>query len=119
MKVCVKACMSTPCASNGTGSATFTFPEDFPGFRGHFPDRPVLPGVCLVQAGVALAGAMMHRDVRLKAIVTAKFLSAILPREPVEVRAGLQEVSSQEGLIKVSVRRDGTQIAQLNLRVGW
>lgn len=31
-------------------TAHFCFSQEFIGFKGHFPGRPVLPGVCKIQA---------------------------------------------------------------------
>ncbi len=33
---------------DGSLTAEIEFPGTFIGFQGHFPDRPVLPGVCKV-----------------------------------------------------------------------
>ncbi|MEO8936638.1 MAG: hypothetical protein ABI277_16940 [Burkholderiaceae bacterium] len=61
-----------------------------PSFEGHFPSRPIVPGVVLLDCGLrAIAahrstsfGSASHGDVR---IGTAKFLSMVGPGEPVRL----------------------------------
>ena len=44
-------------ADDGSLTARFVFPAEFTGFRGHFPEQPVLPAVCKIQAVVAMLEA--------------------------------------------------------------
>lgn len=66
--------MSAPAASG-----RFTVPADHPSLPGHFPGRPVVPGVVLLDAVFALAGTQPARLLR------AKFAAPVLPGEEVEV----------------------------------
>ena len=53
--------------------AHFRFADNFVGFQGHFPGRPVLPAVCQVGAVIAMLEAQLADDVELIEIVSAKF----------------------------------------------
>ena len=58
-------------------------PADHPAYAGHFPGRPILPGVVLLDAALhALAARQgmpgIHGSAQLK---SAKFLSPVLPGE--------------------------------------
>ncbi len=78
-----KALTGLSTGPNGKIAAHVRFPRDFGGFRGHFPDLPVVPGVCLVQAAVALVEASQKRSFRLQRITSAKFFSVVSPEDDV------------------------------------
>ena len=64
---------------DGHWTARFIFPPEFTGFRGHFPGRPVLPGVCMVQAVTTALAARRNGPVRLQRIVSAKWFAPVTP----------------------------------------
>lgn len=56
-------------------------PADHPAYAGHFPGRPILPGVVLLDAALhalAARGGVQAGPAQLK---SAKFLSPVLPGE--------------------------------------
>ena len=56
---------------------------DHPAYAGHFPGRPILPGVVLLdQAQRALEQACA---LRINGLALAKFLSPVLPGEALEL----------------------------------
>jgi 3-hydroxymyristoyl/3-hydroxydecanoyl-(acyl carrier protein) dehydratase len=62
---------------------TLHFPADHPAFAGHFPGRPIVPGVLLLDAAVhALAEAFGPAAARCE-VSAAKFLSPVGPGETV------------------------------------
>lgn len=71
------------------------FPRDDPMFVGHFPGRPLVPGVILTEAlaqtaGIAAASGFAddkHPLFLLSAIRGMKFLEAVLPESEVLLRA--------------------------------
>lgn len=48
-------------------------------FKGHFPDRPVVPGVCMVQISKELAEKCIQQHLRIAEISQIKYLKPIIP----------------------------------------
>jgi 3-hydroxyacyl-[acyl-carrier-protein] dehydratase len=59
----------------------FRFPASDPVFAGHFPGRPVVPGVFQLEMIHAAMEWSLSREVAVREISRAKFLRPILPDE--------------------------------------
>lgn len=79
--------------SNADGSATveFCFPADDPTFGGHFPTRPLLPGVFQLEMARFAAEAVLKCPLGVREITKARFLRPIIPTETVRVALKLAE----------------------------
>ena len=80
-----------------------TIPAGHPAFAGHFPGRPILPGVVLLDAALhalAARGGMQAGPVQLK---SAKFLSPVLPGEALT----LHYAESPGGSFRFEIRCTG------------
>jgi 3-hydroxymyristoyl/3-hydroxydecanoyl-(acyl carrier protein) dehydratase len=75
----------------GESAWQFRFRSDEPTFAGHFPGRPVLPGVFQVEMSRFAAERALHCRLALREISKAKFVRPILPEEIVEVDLKLSE----------------------------
>jgi 3-hydroxyacyl-[acyl-carrier-protein] dehydratase len=62
-----------------TMTARFTLPSDHPALPGHFPGRPIVPGVLLLDAAFNAIGVPILKVIR------AKFLAPLGPGEEVEI----------------------------------
>jgi 3-hydroxyacyl-[acyl-carrier-protein] dehydratase len=79
--------------------------EDF--LTGHFPGRPMMPGVILVEAIAQLGGVVAQtdpaitplRDLRLTAVRAAKILGAAVPGETLEIHAKVE--GRMGGLVQI------------------
>ncbi|WP_092192622.1 hypothetical protein [Desulfomicrobium norvegicum] len=80
----------------------FIFPPTFVGFDGHFPDRPILPGIVQVLAGMLTAS---DDSMTLHKVAKAKFSRVITPGELMLVRAETQ-------------KKDGNILATIIISVG-
>lgn len=56
-------------------------PAGHPAFAGHFPGRPIVPGVVLLDQAILFAEALLGRKVERWQIGNAKFLSPAGPGE--------------------------------------
>ena len=66
---------------DGKYRVSMCFDETFTGFKGHFPGRPVLPGVCQILAFSVFACNASGMKLKLREITKAKFLSVVEPGE--------------------------------------
>lgn len=66
---------------------TFTIPANHRSLDGHFPDRPVVPGVVVLESAYALA-ASDGSTTRALALSRVKFTRPVLPEQPVTVLVG-------------------------------
>lgn len=103
---------------DGELTATFSFPADFIGFQGHFPDNPVLPGICMIQAFLVMYAAHTGQEARLDTVLTAKFTGVIsvdqtcfftLTESPGKVPGTLR--------LTGAIKRAGEQVASVKLRI--
>ena len=65
----------------GTISAQVTFHVNHPIFKGHFPDMPIVPGVCQTQMLGEIFGEALCKTMRLRNAASIKFLSPVDPNK--------------------------------------
>jgi 3-hydroxyacyl-[acyl-carrier-protein] dehydratase len=65
-------------ALNGD-TAEFFIGADFPAFNGHFPDRPLLPGVAHIELCLLAAARLAGRPLTVKTLHKAKFARPVPP----------------------------------------
>ena len=114
----LKACFhSARTGQDGTLFFEFTYPATFTGFQGHFPDDPILPGVCLLQSlrvGLEQAWSV---PLRLAEISNAKFIAPTRPGE--KLAFNVTVAARQNGLLtlKAKVTRNQERIAELSAKL--
>jgi 3-hydroxyacyl-[acyl-carrier-protein] dehydratase len=74
---------------DGTHVFEFRFPAASPVFSGHFPGRPLLPGVFQLEMARMAAEQVLCCKLRLRMIPRSKFQSPVLPEELVSMRLKL------------------------------
>jgi 3-hydroxyacyl-[acyl-carrier-protein] dehydratase len=76
--------------TEGTGYKKLTGKEYF--FEGHFPGRPVMPGVLIVEAIAQTAMTVAGRgDLMLKGVENVKFRQTIEPQDTVKINVQLKQ----------------------------
>ncbi|HNW39635.1 MAG TPA: hypothetical protein PL125_06565 [Candidatus Omnitrophota bacterium] len=118
LKRSIQECMSD--LSGGpehTLTANFIFPDNFLGFNGHFPGKPILPGVCKVQAVIAMLESSKNKYILLKEVVLAKFFSPVTCNEKIDFN--LEEKAEPNGdiLVKTMITKAEKKIAEIHLRI--
>src|SRR5262247_1681635 len=71
--------------ADGTATMEFRFDADDPTFAGHFPSRPLLPGVFQLEMARAAAEWALDRSLAVREVCRAKFMRPILPGEIVRL----------------------------------
>ena len=82
-------------------------PADHPAFPGHFPGRPIVPGVVLLDQAIRFAEAMLGRPGLHWQVGNAKFFSPVGPEEVLTFSL-LQKPS---GAVAFTVRGNGRDVA--------
>ena len=77
--------------ADGTVVIEFQFGADDPTFAGHFPTRPLLPGVFQLEMARAAAEWALDCSLTIREVCKAKFRRPILPDEIVRVDLKLSE----------------------------
>lgn len=97
--------------------AEIAFTEAFPGFAGHFPGFPILPGVILLQLGHALLKRAVSPEMKINAIEQAKFSRQVFPGDRLQALANYERLENIWRM-KVKVTRSGRTVATMTLRAG-
>ena len=96
-----------------------------PYFQGHFPGRPIMPGVLILEAMAQAAGILVFRTLDAKpdensvyyyaGIDNARFKKPVLPGDRLEIEVAI--VGSKRGLWKFScvARVDGGVVTQADI----
>jgi 3-hydroxyacyl-[acyl-carrier-protein] dehydratase len=71
--------------ADGSAALTFCFPVSDPTFAGHFPTRPLLPGVFQIEMARIAAEAALNCPLAIAEVTKAKFLRPIIPTETVRL----------------------------------
>jgi len=97
--------------------ARFIFPEEFIGFKGHFPNNPVLPGVCKIQAALLVLEECRQKNARLAEIILAKFFAPVTFNQELTFELEEQTLTNSESTLKIKITKEDNKIAELQLRV--
>ncbi len=72
-----------------------------PIFKGHFPDQPVVPGVCLMQIVNEVSQQFLKRELTFVKASMVKFLAVIDPNKHEKVRVKITSKEKEPGLTQI------------------
>jgi len=84
-------------------------------YKGHFPNQPVAPGVCQLQAVKECAEAALGRPLRITHLKQCKFLRIIIPSECPELDIYLR--IDAENKFQAQVRDENTVYAKISAQI--
>ncbi len=96
-------------------SAQFVFPKEFVGFRGHFDNNPILPGVCKIGAVVVMCEKHYNKAFRLKEVISAKYVASVTYSQKITVVCNL--ITNKNGSVNVQavIENEEKKVAMLKL----
>jgi 3-hydroxyacyl-[acyl-carrier-protein] dehydratase len=71
-------------------------------FEGHFPNQPVVPGVCMMQMAKEVMEQVAKKKIKLIKAYEMKFLAIIDPRQNNIISASLKYAMEENGNLSVS-----------------
>ncbi len=94
----------------GQVNATIEFNASHPIFGGHFPEQPVVPGVCIMQTITEFLAAATSRKVTLQKANQMKFMNMIDPRQTplVDIQVTYKEEETGLKVTAILKREDKT-----------
>lgn len=86
-------------------------------YRVHFPEKPITPGVCIIQAAGELLECKLNKKINLKSIKNVKFLSVIIPEKEKRIKYTFSNIVEEENGCKayVVVSDETTVYAKISL----
>ncbi len=95
----------------------FIFKKEFSGFKGHFENNPVLPGVCKIQTAIEVIKKWKQRDdLELKEIVLAKFFLPVLCNE--ELTFNCFDTEKEGGFtFNITILKGEEMVSKLKLKL--
>ncbi|MCI9865426.1 3-hydroxyacyl-ACP dehydratase FabZ [Rhizobium skierniewicense] len=106
--------------SSATGIKNVTVNE--PHFTGHFPDRPIMPGVLIVEAMAQTAGAICARRqgdgghlVYFMTIDNARFRKPVVPGDRLEIYVVKQRQRGNVWKFHCDAKVDGALVAEADI----
>jgi len=71
-------------------------------FEGHFPNQPVVPGVCMLQMIKEIVEEVIEKQTNLVQAAEIKFLAVINPQENNLVHASIKLTTGESGTINIT-----------------
>jgi 3-hydroxyacyl-[acyl-carrier-protein] dehydratase len=101
--------------SSATYATALRIPHSHPALPGHFPGRPVVPGVVLLDQVLCAAEQWLGDSLRVHSLQLAKFAAPLLPDQDAQIQLKLQGSE-----LRFTITRTGEVIAQgmMNIAVG-
>ncbi|MCX5702509.1 MAG: bifunctional UDP-3-O-[3-hydroxymyristoyl] N-acetylglucosamine deacetylase/3-hydroxyacyl-ACP dehydratase [Candidatus Omnitrophica bacterium] len=105
---------------SATGIKYLTMEDDF--FRGHFPGKPIMPGVLIVEAMAQVGGVMMLAPEKNRgklayflAAENVKFRKTVVPGDELTLEVEADKIKSKTGRVRAKAFVNGKIVAEADL----
>lgn len=112
--------LSLETGKRATGIKNVTINDYF--FKGHFPGKPVMPGVLIIEAMAQVGGVMMlspqHNRGKLAYFLAAdniKFRKTVTPGDQLILEVEARKIKSKTGQVQAKAYVDGKVVAEADL----
>jgi 3-hydroxyacyl-[acyl-carrier-protein] dehydratase len=113
----IKRCLQKVTETEEGVWGRFEFPDNFIGFAGHFPDNPVLPGICKIKAGLILLEQFYQAPVEIQEIARAKFFAPVSVGQPLYFQCREISAEGHHRVVTINVTTQAEKkIAYLQLK---
>tara|TARA_R110002111_G_scaffold163455_2_gene229646 strand:- start:12124 stop:12495 length:372 start_codon:yes stop_codon:yes gene_type:complete len=82
---------------DASATAKITINKDHIVFNGHFPDNPVMPGVCMMQIIKEITEKIVEKKLFMQSASNIKFMALINPFINPELELQLNIIETEEG----------------------
>lgn len=72
-------------------------------YRAHFPERPITPGVCIIQIALELLETMIGRQMEISEVKNVKFLHILSPIKNPDVSYVFKSIEDNGTTVKAKV----------------
>jgi 3-hydroxyacyl-[acyl-carrier-protein] dehydratase len=120
-KEILKSIILIKSGDNNTLYAECCFLPDFIGFKGHFENKPILPGICLLETVKTVLQKHLKCLCTIGEIKTAKFFTPIEPSEKIFITITNNKPFTEcdkdnEIVLTAEVKKDDTKVAFFKLQ---
>ena len=106
---------------HAVGIKNVTVNEGF--FAGHYPGRPIMPGVLIIEAMAQLGGLLLSRELEhtgkvavLLSLDKVKFRRPVEPGDQLIVEANARRVKSRTGHVACQARVGNEMVAEADIK---
>ncbi len=105
--------------ADGNITASLRFDSDNTAFAGHFPENPILPGFCQIEAvRLLLERAWPGSQYSIKAMKAAKYYSPVMPGDEIVYKLQILDKSDESVKLKVQVFCDEQKKSEIKITCG-
>ena len=91
----LEASLNTVSLENQTITAISKIKDNFCAFNGHFPNNPIMPGICQIQLISILVSKALNTKYCLNEIKRVKFYNMVCPNDTLRITCDISEIKPE------------------------